>query len=190
MNKDIQHLPNGDFTVASKMTHVMIDIETMGLGHNAAMIQLAGVYFDPLTGETGEEFCQNLSLENCLEWGFEVTASTEQWWREQNQDVLNEILSNAKPVRDVINQFTSFIRDAQKIWSHAIFDFVIVQNYLKKFNLKPMPHKGAMDIRTLVYLSGIDLDSYDWSAKTHNALDDCKFQIRYCSDAMRMLKCS
>lgn len=50
-----------------------------------------------------------------------------------------------------------------------------------------MRHKDARDIRTLVNLSGIDLKTYDWNKKTHNALDDCKFQVTYCVDAMKKL---
>ena len=38
------------------MNDLMIDIETMGNTHNAAMIQLAAVFFDRDTGELGDKF--------------------------------------------------------------------------------------------------------------------------------------
>ncbi|MEL7445578.1 MAG: 3'-5' exonuclease [Pseudomonadota bacterium] len=172
------------------MSDLMIDIETMGTGHNAAMIQLAGVFFDRATGQLGEEFCENISLESCLAEGFEKDASTEQWWSEQNPDVLAQITKNPLPARDAIGLYSDFVGRGKglSVWSHATFDFVIVQNYLKAFGARTMPYRGARDIRTLVDLSGIDLDQYDWkSGKTHNALDDCKFQITYCVDAMRAI---
>lgn len=169
------------------MKDLMIDIETMGNGSNAAMIQLAGVYFDITTGETGGEFNMCLDLNDVIDHGFETDPDTEKWWSEQNQDVLKNILDNGKPVKEVMIEFSKFMSDAKRVWSHATFDFVIVQHYLRRFKLKGMPYKGSMDIRTLCYLSNINLDKYDWSQKTHDALDDCKFQIKYCCDAYKII---
>lgn len=173
------------------MKDLMIDIETMGNTHNAVMIQLAGIFFDRNTGETGAEFCRSISIETCKEFGFSTDDSTVKWWSEQNQDVLNDILLKSEHALEVMNGFVDFlgndIRDIV-VWSHATFDFVIVQNYLKTLTKSYMNYKGARDIRTLVDLSGIDLNNYDWTNKTHNALDDCKFQIKYCVDALNLIK--
>lgn len=172
------------------MKDLMIDIETMGNTHNAAMLQIAGVFFDRTTKELGDSFCQEIDLQSCLDLGFEENESTRQWWSEQNPEVLKNILSNGLPVHEVINNFYKFIKPTKDliVWSHATFDFVIVQNYLKILNIGYLPYRGARDIRTLVDLSGIDLNKYDWSkGKTHNALDDCRFQINYCVDAINQL---
>jgi exodeoxyribonuclease VIII len=169
----------------------MIDIETMGRGENAVMIQLAGVFFNRETGETGKEFCKSLSVESCKDFGFVTHDEAVKWWSEQNQDVLKAIIAESENALDVMDAFVDFLGSDIKnllIWSHATFDFPIVQAYLQKITKSYMPYRGARDIRTLVDLSGIDLNSYDWNKKTHNALDDCKFQIQYCVDAMRMLK--
>lgn len=170
------------------MNDLMIDIETMGNTHDSVMIQLAGIYFNRDTGALQNEFCECIDLQSCLEYGFVTDESTQKWWQEQNQDILSFILSNGKPVYDVMKSFSDFANvNHINVWSHATFDFVIVQNYLKTLKLKPMPYRGAMDIRTLVSLSGINLKKYDWKEKTHDALDDCRFQIKYCVDAMKML---
>lgn len=171
------------------MQDLMIDIETMGNSHNAVMIQLAGVFFDRETGKTGREFCENVCAESCLEEGFETNEATKKWWAQQDPDVLKAITQNTSPVSEVMERFASFVgTDSELIvWSHATFDFVIVQNYLKTLKAGHLPYRGARDIRTLVDLSGIDLNNYDWSKKTHNALDDCKFQIKYCVDAMDLI---
>jgi len=168
------------------MKDLMTDIETMGVGCNAAMIQLAGCYFDRKTGEIGRTFCENLNLGELLDYGFTKEPSTEKWWSEQNQDILKDILENNRPVKEVIREFSLFMSSANYIWCHTNFDFVIIQNYLTHFKERKMPYKGARDIRTLVDLSGIDLSKYDWSKKTHNALEDCKFQVQYCVDALNL----
>lgn len=171
------------------MKDMMIDIETMGTGNNAVMIQLAGVFFNRDTGETGDEFCMGIDVNSCLEWGFTTDQATIDWWAKQDQNILRHIQETANRVDYVIPRFYDFYKNTTgdiKIWSHATFDFVIVQNYLAKIG-KKMVHKNARDIRTLVDLSGIDLERYDWKDKTHDALDDCKFQIKYCVDAMNRL---
>ena len=173
------------------MKDIMLDIETMGCSENAVMIQLAAVRFNRYTGETGGEFCMSITPESCKNYGFVEDQSTVDWWAKQNQDVLKGILDEAVHVKEVVQQFNGFLQPHKEtiVWSHATFDFVIVQNYLKKLSTQYMNYKKARDIRTLVDLSGIDLKKYDWDkGKTHNALDDCKFQIEYCVDAFKILR--
>lgn len=170
------------------MQDLMIDIETMSSDTDAAMIQLGAVFFDRKTGETDKEFCRSLDLKKSIELGFKKSSSTEKWWSEQNQDVLNLIFQTAENPEIVISDFSKFFTKDCCVWSHATFDFPIVQNYLKKFNAQLLPYRGARDIRTLVDLSGINLNDYDWNKKTHDALDDCKFQISYCVDAMKKIR--
>lgn len=172
------------------MKDLMIDIETLSSSNDAVMIQLAGVYFDRNTGQYGSEFCMNIDENSCLAKGFSISDSTLEWWGKQNPEILKAIRTNCCHVETVMDAFYNFYKaggNSVQVWSHATFDFVIVQNYLEKLKKGFMRHKEARDIRTLVALSGIDLKKYDWNKKTHNALDDCKFQITYCVDAMRML---
>ena len=42
------------------MKNVMLDLETMGKGPNAAIVTIGGVFFDPMTGELGAEFDRTL----------------------------------------------------------------------------------------------------------------------------------
>jgi len=170
---------------------LMIDIETLGNTHDAVIIQLAACFFDRNTGEIGNTFSVNIDRESAKVEGFVENEETLKWWSEQNQDVFNSITTqNLKDVKIAMKDFFAFIGKPSEIvvWSHATFDFVIVQNYLKKLGIGYMPYRGARDIRTLVDLSGINLDKYDWTKKTHDALDDCKFQVTYCVDAMNALK--
>lgn len=175
------------------MEDLMLDIETMGVEYDAAIIQIGACYFNRYTGEISKVFCENINLKESVAKGFTVNKSTEEWWQQQNQDILNDILTNNKSPEMVADNFANFLgnpyRRGLSVWSHATFDFVLVNNFLKAFGKKPMNYKSAKDIRTLVDLSGINLNNYDWGAgKTHNALDDCKFQVQYCVDAFNKLK--
>lgn len=172
------------------MRHLMIDIETLGVEHDAIMIQLAGVFFDPETGVMGEEFCQNIDAKSCQALGFTTTESTINWWKKQDPVIIEQLKQNKKSIQETMEDFSKFIGDRYDliIWSHATFDFVIVQNYLKKLKVGHFIFKNARDIRTLVDLADLNLNDYDWSKKTHNALDDCKFQVSYCMDALNKIR--
>jgi hypothetical protein len=175
------------------MKDLMIDIETLGTGSNAVMIQLSGVFFDPGTKKAGRVFDRCLGVDDSVAKGFEKDKSTEQWWKEQNQDIFNGIINRGEDCRTVMKDFLDFsicpiAGDPPRIWSHATFDFVIVNNYLSKLGFRKLDFRKAMDIRTLTYLSDLDTSCYDWDNKTHNALDDCLFQINYCSDAINIIK--
>jgi len=169
---------------------VMIDLESTGHTHDAVMIQLGAVFFDRTSGELGEKFCVNIGRQSCIDAGFIETQSTLDWWAKQNQEVFKSIQEDTYEIVRALIMFRDFIGEKNhkvKVWSHATFDFVIVQNYLRRFKMEPLPYKGARDIRTLTDLSGLDLNAYDWNKKTHNALDDCIFQVEYCTDAFKKL---
>jgi len=170
------------------MNNVMIDIETLGNKGTPAIIQFAGVYFDPVTGENKDTMSVCLDADELQRKGFPMDASTVRWWLDQDITILKGILDAARPCGIALPQVREFLGYADVIWSHATFDFVTLQTHFQAFGIKPLPYKASRDIRTLVSLSGINLYSYDWSKKTHDALDDCRFQIRYCVDAMNKLK--
>lgn len=170
----------------------MLDIETMGTGPDAAMIQLSAVYFNadtliPYESAMGKEFDAYLDLQQVKDLGFKVDKSTEDWWSQQNKKVLKDILAKGNNPEKVIRYFRDFVKDDCYIWSHSTFDFTIVNSYLKYFDYRLLDHRKSIDIRTIVSLADVDLNRYDWSKKTHNALEDCKFQIDYCRDALNGL---
>lgn len=180
------------------MSDLMIDIETLGIGPKPVVIQIGARFFDRNTKELGLSFCQSIDPASAEAEDFETDQSTIDWWSKQDQNIYEDIISKGRNVEDVLNDFGAFINSAYseyylnwndiRIWSHATFDFPIIQTYLKHFGIRVLPYKYARDIRTLIDLANIDLNSYNWSAKTHNALDDCDFQINYVCDALWKLE--
>lgn len=65
------------------MNHLMVDLETMGNGPYAPVISIGAVFFDLKTGETGEDFSVNISLESSMRYRARPDASTILWWMEQ-----------------------------------------------------------------------------------------------------------
>ena len=78
------------------MNDVMIDIETLGKGHNAAVIAIGAVFFNPLTGETGEQFYQKIDPNDAALYG-QTDGSTMAWWSKQDPAAKAEAFSGVIP---------------------------------------------------------------------------------------------
>lgn len=170
------------------MKDVMIDIETFGNGKNALICQIGGIYFDRKTGETSKHFKVNIDARSVEKSGGQFDADTVYWWLSQSRDAIDSITSDPKfDITVAMNDFNDFLKDADAVWSHATFDFVIVTETLKRLGIKPkFPYKVARDIRTLTDLAKVNTKK-PRSGIHHDALDDCKYQIAYCVEAMNKL---
>lgn len=169
--------------------NIMIDIETLGLDYNSVVIQIAAAKFD-WDGTIKEVFDRKLNHKEQIDKGCIVNESTIDWWKNQNKEILKNILEHAEPTENALRDFCSFISKRDIIWSSANFDIPILTNLLAKYGLPtPWYYWDCKDVRTLTYLANINPKTdYNYSqGKTHDALDDVKFQVRYCTDAFKIL---
>lgn len=167
----------------------MIDFETIGNGKNACVVQIGACEFNPLTGEILSGVSYNVDAESAIESGAEMDASTVYWWLSQSKEAIASILASPRlPIHGAFTALNIFLADAQTIWSHATFDFVILTETLKRLKIEPKFHyKAARDIRTLMDLSGVSTKDLKREGVHHNGLDDAMFQVKYCVMAMRKL---
>lgn len=171
------------------MKDVMLDFETLGNGTNKCICQIGLVYFDNQTGELGESLKINIDAASHEAYGGRLNASTVYWWLEQSEAARASLLSNRKPILEAMIEVNEFISKASRIWSHATFDFVTLIETFKQLEIKPtVSYKTGLDIRTLVYLSGISTSSIVRTGTHHDALADCKYQVKYCVAALNLLK--
>lgn len=166
----------------------MIDIETWGTRSTSAIIQIGACYFDRDTGEIGDTFSVNIDYLVSTE-PFTTDESTMQWWSEQSQEAKDAVSANGVSIATAIRDLHDFLdRDDVRIWSHATFDIPILLNAFHVLGLKfPIHYKRMRDIRTLMDLA----DHYGTKEREgihHNALDDCIFQVGYCTEAFNKLK--
>ena len=172
------------------MTDVMIDIETLGNGKNAIPVQIGAVYFDRKTGEIGKEFYQNIDARDAVKYGCEFDADTVYWWLSQSREAIESFTTGElRPIKEVFAELSLFIDKKAAVWSHATFDFVIIQETYKTLGLKRLGYKQARDIRTLTDLAGINAKDtkYIREGVHHDALADAKYQVKYCVDAFNAL---
>jgi exodeoxyribonuclease VIII len=167
------------------MQDLMVDIECMGKVPDAVIVQIGACYFDRYTGEVGKTFSGNISL---LNTSGQFDGSTVLWWLEQSKkgNALS-FLNNTETEEYVLSTFRYFANDAKRIWSHATFDFVLLQNALRRLSIPLLPYRSARDIRTLVDLAG-NTNIRRTEGKSHDGLEDCLYQVKYCVECFNKLK--
>lgn len=169
---------------------VMLDFETLGNGKDKCLCQVGAIYFDRVTGELGDSFKANIDAESHVRAGGKIDAQTVYWWLAQSDAARSSILAGElRDVTTVMTELNDFLMYADRIWSHATFDFVTLNDTLRQLNIKPkFNYKSGLDLRTLVYLAGTSVSSVERSGTHHDALDDCKHQVKYCVEAFNQIK--
>jgi len=158
------------------LTHLMVDIETLGNGPRSVITQIGACYFDPETGSIGQTFEVNINIQSCLDIGLEIDGDTIKWWFGQESRTW---LNNTVPLILALRQFGQFCHKAKHVWSHATFDMPILFNAYRECDEKiPFHYRTPRDIRTLVWLWGGKFER-EPRVGAHDGLSDCKYQVEY-----------
>jgi hypothetical protein len=181
------------------MNNVMLDLETISNGPNAAIISIGAVMFDPSTGNLGAEFYTTINIEDAMKYG-QADGSTIAWWMRQSDEaraVFND--GDSTTLEMALIEFSEWISQIDSfksinVWGNGCsFDNVILSNAYNKVGMKqPWPFWGDRDVRTIVDLGrkikGIDpKKNMQLDGVAHNALDDAKFQAKYVSEIFNAL---
>ncbi|SFF14945.1 exodeoxyribonuclease VIII [Phytobacter palmae] len=193
-NIDTGHQINDDesFTL---MTHLMVDLETMGSNPEAPIIAIGAVFFDPGTGKTGPEFYQIVSLESAMEFGAKPDAATIIWWMKQSAEARAAITGgDAISLMDAIDNLDEFIHTNSangikyvQVWGNgSSFDNVILRRAYEQVGAElSVPFWNDRDVRTIVELGkvvGINPRyQIPFDGDMHNALADARHQVKYVS---------
>ena len=168
---------------------MMVDIEALGTSHNGLITQIGACYFD-WDGNIAATFLVNINLKSAVARGMEMDIRAVCFWLEQAaQQGLPSWLKETVPLAKGLNDFYKFEKEAEAIWSHAFDKVLLGEAGLLCGIPKLVPHKKWRDIATLVNLSGrVKKDLVTVAKKTHNALEDCFYQVEYCTKCYRSLK--
>jgi hypothetical protein len=168
--------------------HIMLDLETMGKGPEAAIASIGAVEVLVDDGYIGREFYAPVDLQSAMDAGAKADGSTILWWLKQSAearaalDVENLPLhqTNIHMVLDGLsNWFRSIDLDKNsfEVWGNgATFDNVILTSAYHNDRLLPRPwgYRGDRCYRTLKNLFPY-IKCPDVGTK-HHALDDAKAQ--------------
>lgn len=179
------------------MCHLMIDLETLGTEHNAPIVSIGAVFFDPDTGELGPEFHEKIDFTSACE-GREISPDTVKWWLTQSDGARRALVSGDLNTRsNALNNFVDFVKYNCKVnnvrpWGNgATFDISMIESNMKDLGITP-PWKfwNIRDVRTIVDCASelVDKKALTFSGVQHDALDDAKHQAKYISKMWQALR--
>lgn len=171
------------------MNDIMLDIETMGNGSCSSIVSIGAVEFDINTGKTGKTFYLGVDLQSCLDAGLKVDASTVYWWLGQSDEARAAICKKGASLSSALISFSAFCDKTKNIWGNsARFDMGILSDAYRVIGLGlPWDFRNERDVRTLVAFAPEIKKKAVFKGTEHNPIDDCKFQIQYCSKIWKSL---
>lgn len=172
------------------MQDMMLDLETLGNNNNSVIVQIGACLFDRSTGEIGKTFSKCIDIEDAMKYG-KVDGSTIKWWLGQKKEAQESVFYPKKsfPLKTVLKGLTRVEPKPKAVWCHATFDWVILKSAYDACGIKfPFHYRSARDLRTLTDLADVNPYKYRTNAIAHNALDDCKNQVKYTVDCFKKFK--
>lgn len=169
-------------------SHVMIDLETLSTAHNAAIIQLAAVQFNPMTGAILSKFNAHIYTESCLLWGMTISKSTVEFWQKQEAEAQNMILfaENKKPLYEALADFKQFLNNIGHfndvtLWGNGpAFDLSKLAAAYELCGMdKPWKYSNERCVRTLsAFMPKLKYD-IPFTGTKHDGLADSEHQVKY-----------
>lgn len=181
-----------------KFTDVMIDIETAGRTPGCAIIQIAAVPFNINTGKISKNtFKMSINLDHQIKNGFTYETTTLNWWKKTNKNLFNKLSKSDNKYVTVGIEFQKWFNKLYKhnnirVWGNSNrFDLGIIHGwYIKSVGFKFNPFWNTWlerDVRTLAYMNIAIKTNTKFVGTKHDAIDDCKHQIKYCHNTIKSL---
>jgi exodeoxyribonuclease VIII len=175
------------------MNDIMLDLETMGQGPDAAIIAIGAAGFDPDTNSIGERFYTPCDLASSVAQGGVIDASTVLWWLRQGDAARGEFAKAGLPIRAALVAFTTWIArhfesKNVRVWGNgAAFDNVILSGAFRRAGMEtPWRFYNDRCYRTMkAQAPGITLVR---SGTEHNAVDDAFDQAAHLLEILASLR--
>lgn len=170
--------------------HIMVDIETLSTAKNAAILQIAMQQFCPATGQLFESINVKFDAEEVFnDTRFDKSYSTtiEFWHQKMNSAVRNQVWNEGERhhMSQGLQLIYNFVRSIPqaKVWGNGpAFDLAIIVNAFETFSY-PLPwvYYNERCVRTITNIDRDYAKSIQFEGLQHDALDDCKHQIKMIS---------
>lgn len=179
-------------------TEVMLDLESMGVGNNPALIQVAAVAFDGDTGEEVSKFDEKIDLKSSMDAGLTISSGTIKFWmtnpqvtQETREIIMSETGDHDKTGNDLTTalvRFGDWYRSLENkqtvgtVWGNgAASDNVWLRSAYEACHLQPpFIFRDDMCLRTLRSLAKRKgyKTNFEFTGNMHDGLDDCRYQIK------------
>lgn len=167
------------------MKQIMLDLETMGNGADAAIIAIGAVEFD--RSGVLDRFFRVVSLESSLSSGLKADASTILWWMQQGDEARSVFKQKGASLAEALVDFSAWVGGDCEVWGNgASFDNAILSTAYRKIQIE-QPWKFWNDrcYRTMKNLyQHIPLKR---KGTHHNAVDDAETQALHLVDILNAI---
>jgi len=167
---------------------IMIDLETFSTRTHACILILSAIRFDRKDSivelNKMDTFYSKICFKSCVEKNMHVDEKTVQWWKDQPENIKNEIFSEDRETLEIaLKRFTEWFKKDKnfqfnRVWSHgATFDIPILTEAFTRCNMEtPWKFWFCRDTRTLFEICNLQVKDLP-SENLHNALWDCWRQV-------------
>jgi len=172
----------------------MIDIETFDTANTAVVFQVGLILFDSATGRCVVEQLWHLDVAEQINRGRTINANTLHFWLDPKiSSVAYSSLSSKThhvSTSDFFAQLYYEIQDCNDnkgcvVYAKGSFDFNILEDmYDGNYSQPPWKFYQCRDLRTLMKECGVPKQD----VVTHNALDDCKHQVKQLMKCRKVIK--
>lgn len=171
-----------------EQSHVMIDLETLGIKPDAIFPIIGACIFSPTTGEITDTFYAHLNQKDQQTLGRTTTPATIDWWKKQSDAAKKEIVKPGRPFKDVMEEFAEFLPPKCIVWGNgATFDISMLENAFRMLDMQvPWAFWDVRDVRTVVDLAKslprehrVEKNQFPFEGVVHRADDDAKHQATY-----------
>lgn len=174
------------------MKHIMIDLETMGLRPDAAIVSIGAVHFDKTT--ILSEFYTPVSLKSCIDAGLTTDQSTIDWWMKQSVEARMAWQTDDAPsLYDALSNYTAWLRKIgtdKEIcpWGNGSdFDNVLMVSAHRALHVEPYwKYWNHHCFRTMKNM--FEVANMPRQGTHHNALDDAKHQALHLQRILQIHK--
>lgn len=178
-------------------THVMLDLETLGIGSFAPILSIGAVKFNPnyLAGtlteflDTTEGFHVRVSLASVMRLGLMPDAGTIEFWLSKKQEEARDAVMEmeALDIVEALDGFNQWFGEDKPVWGNgATFDNVILSNTYGRCGIeKPWGYKNDRCYRTLK--SFVPICKPRDIGIAHTALADAQSQAWHMQHLVRLI---
>jgi len=171
-------------------TDVMIDLETLSLANNAAILSIGAVTFKPVDNVDNTYYARIGKSYYTGIQKFDISKDTIDWWNKQTLEAREEAFYGNIDLPSALHTFSKFCNQFKsvRVWGNAAsFDLKILEHVYKVFNI-PVPWKytNEMCYRTLKNLFPAIPQPKPKFA--HNALSDAATQAEHAALLLSLLE--
>lgn len=165
------------------LTHVMIDLETLGTTVDTVILSIGAIRFDPETFAVAKRrFYMLLTIEPQLQLGRTISADTLRWWLRVGDKGRNAITDEGQPrhhIRDMLTHLQQYLEGVEGVWGNgASFDNAILEHASSKMDIELWPFWANRCFRTFTNQFDPERELREKS-NDHHALGDCWNQLRW-----------